>query len=148
VAGTDGVSTGRRVFVLAVLAAVVVAGFGGVEEWPLTGWRLYSRLRSEHSVAWRAVSVDDAARETVIDPQGLPLGFRHVDFLLRQFPDYDRDEREEVCEALADGERDRGRPVEEVRIYRVVQTRDFDEGEVRVDEVPSLRYVCARSGPQ
>jgi hypothetical protein len=147
VAGTDGVSTGRRVFVLGVLAAVVVAGFGGIEEWPLTGWRLYSRLRSEHSVHWRAVSVDGAGRETVVDPQALPLGFRHVSFLLQQFPDDDRDEREEVCEALADGERERGRAVTEVRIYRVLETRDFDDGKVRIDEARRLHYVCARSDP-
>lgn len=127
---------------LALLAVVVVAGFGGVERWPLTGWRLYSRLRSERSVDWEAVAVDDRGGETAIDPRDLPLGFRHLPLVLAEFPGLPEADRAEVCEAVVGELRDEGREVVELEISRTIETRRLRDGHVETRRDPDVRFAC------
>jgi hypothetical protein len=47
-------------FVGLFLSAFVICAVGGIEAWPLTGWRLFSHLRYEHQTSWRAAGVDSS----------------------------------------------------------------------------------------
>jgi len=132
-----------RVFVGGLVAAVLVCGLLGVEWWPFTGWRLYSQERTDSRVVWEAATVAPDGTETVVEPNDLPLGYRHVELLLADFPDYDSEEREDICDAIAEGVRGEGDAVASVRVYRVDERlREIDDG-VELERQPELRYECA-----
>jgi hypothetical protein len=134
---------GRRVLVLGLLAVLLVCGLVGIEWWPFTGWRLYSQVRTDSRVVWEAATVAPDGTETVVDPNDLPLGYRHVELLLARFPDYTADEREDVCAAIAEGARDEGNGVASVRVYRVEERLVEEDDGVAEWRVPELRYECA-----
>jgi hypothetical protein len=136
-----------RVVVLGVIAALLVCGLVGIEWWPFTGWRLYSRVRTDSRITWEAATVAPGGEETVVDPNNLPLGYRHVELLLARFPDTSKAEREDICEAIADGVRDQGHDVTAVRVYRVDEHLRESGGDVVLDRAPELRYECADAGP-
>jgi hypothetical protein len=143
--GDERVGAGPRAFVLMLLAAVLVCGLIGVEWWPFTGWRLYSRLRDETRVVWEATTVAPDGEETVVVPDDLPLGYRHVELLLARFPGYSSEQRERICDALAREARDTGAPVASVRVYRVSERLEVTDGERDLERDPELRYECAEA---
>jgi hypothetical protein len=133
-----------RVVVLGVIAALLVCGLVGIEWWPLTGWRLYSRVRTDSRVVWEAATVAPDGEEEVVDPNDLPLGYRHLELLLARFPGSSSAEREDICEAIAGGARDEGREVVGVRVYRVDEHLREEGDGVVLDRAPDLRYECAQ----
>jgi hypothetical protein len=137
------VRAGPRVLVLGLLAALLVCGLVGVEWWPFTGWKLYSRVRTDSRVAWEATTVAPDGQETPVEPNDLPLGYRHVELLLARFPDYSDAQREEICDAIAGGVRDEGEDVAEVRVYRVDEHLRESDGGVTLEREPELRFQCA-----
>jgi hypothetical protein len=144
-----GASTraGPRVLVLGLLAALLVCGLAGVEWWPFTAWKLYSQVRTDSRVVWEASTVAADGRETAVDPNGLPLGYRHVELLLARFPGYSSEKREEICDAIAEGARDEGEEVVAVRVYRVDERLRETGGDVTLEREPELRYECAEATP-
>lgn len=109
---------GIRAFVAAFLLAFVVCGLVGLEVWPLTGWRLFSQLRTDHQVAWRATAVADG-RETQIHFDQLPRAYRNFPLVMRTLPTRPRQEQAAVCVAWLDAARAEHPATTEVRIYRV-----------------------------
>ena len=132
----ERVGKGTKRFVVAFLAVFVVCGLGSVELWPLTGWRLYSALRTEERSSWQLRAVDADGDEQPIVLGDLPLGYRNTTSILDEFPSLTADERDEVCDAWAAALDDSERVVG-VHVYRVRKT--VVDGSV-VDR--RLEYTC------
>ena len=111
-------SRGIRAFVAVFLAAFAVCGLFGLEFWPLTGWRLFSQLRTDHQVAWRATAVGEDG-ETQIRFADLPRGYGNFPLVMRTLGTLPRDEQEAACRAWLDAARKELPAASEVRIYRV-----------------------------
>jgi hypothetical protein len=136
---TSQVGPGTKAFVAAFLAAFVTCGLLGVEAWPLSGWELFSRVRTEARAGWEAVTVDRSGAEHPIPFARLPRGMRGELQVMAGFPSLPPAEREAVCGAWAGAVRERGGEVAAVRVYRVVRSRrDGRELERQ------LAYECAR----
>jgi len=102
--------------VLLALALLFAAGVGTKEWWPFTGWRLYSNMKGPTSGSYFAYRVDPSG-EHVVDYHDLPYSYGRAPYILEKFPKLDATERDSLCEALAYGERQEGRPVTSIRIY-------------------------------
>jgi hypothetical protein len=140
----DRVSLRIRLFVGAFLAAFVVAGFFGIEAWPLTGWRLFSALRHDRTEGWSAVTVDSAGGETAIPFGALGAGFGWATNILTAFPKLPAARQAGICDAWAVAVRGRGGEVVAIRIYRIVRyvgDRSGDRGAPVASR--TLRYTCA-----
>jgi hypothetical protein len=108
-----------RAFVAAFLAAFAVCGLLGIEAWPLTGWRLFSNLRTDHQVSWRAVAVDADGGETQIRFGDLPRGYRNFPLVMRTFASLPAKEQVAACRAWLAAARRELPEATAVRIYRV-----------------------------
>jgi hypothetical protein len=114
---TPAVRPAVKGFVVAFLAAFLVCGLVGLEVFPFTGWRLFSRVRTEHVAGWQAVAVDATGAERDVPFGDLPAAYRswtHVASGLAALPEA---ERQAVCRAWAAGAASRGVAVAEVRVY-------------------------------
>jgi hypothetical protein len=135
-----------RRFVAVFLAAFVVCGTFGLEAWPLTGWRLFADARQPVQVAWQAVTVDPAGRETPVPFGDLPAGFHGNVQVLKGFAGLPAGEQAAVCRAWADAVRDRGGQVEAVRGYRTVTDLSRRVGERSAPPARELRWTCTEAG--
>ena len=117
---TDGsLPSGRvRAFVAVFLVAFVVCGLAGIEAWPLTGWRLFSQLRTDHQVTWRAAAVA-GGDETPIRFADLPRAYRNFPLVMGTFASLDPDERAAACRAWLRAARRELPAASTVRIYRI-----------------------------
>jgi len=103
--------------VLVLLTLLLLAGLGTKEWWPFTGWRLYSNMKGPTSGSYFAYRVDPSGEEHAVDYHDLPYAYARAPYILEKFPKLSAAERGGVCDALAQGEREAGRPVEEILIY-------------------------------
>ena len=60
----DEVPRLARPFVAVFLAALVICPVTALNPWPFSSWELFSRLRSDHEVAWVAVGRSGAVIAT------------------------------------------------------------------------------------
>jgi hypothetical protein len=134
-----------RRFVAVFLAAFVVCGTLGLEAWPLTGWRLFADARQPVQVAWQAVTVDPAGRETPVPFGDLPAGFHGNVQVLKGFAGLPAGEQAAVCRAWADAMRARGGQVEAVRVYRTVTDLSRRVGERGAPPARELRWTCTEA---
>jgi hypothetical protein len=134
-----------RRFVAVFLAAFVVCGTFGLEAWPLTGWRLFADARQPVQVAWQAVTVDPAGRETPVPFGDLPAGFHGNVQVLKGFAGLPAGEQAAVCRAWADAMRARGGRVEAVRVYRTVTDLSRRVGERGAPPARELRWTCTEA---
>jgi hypothetical protein len=143
----ERVSNLTRGFVWIFLTAFVLCGVVGIEAWPLTGWRLFSHLRTERQTAWQAVAVDDRGVERPIPVSNISPKYRGFVQLMQGF-DADSDhERTEVCDAWRDAAVTQGGTVVQVRLY----LRSWDalprDGDRPAEPARrSLRYTCSDAG--
>ena len=112
------VPTWTRRFVYGFLGALLVCGLASIEAWPFSAFKLFSAIRDGERESWQIVWVDPQDREDTISLYDLPVAYRNTTTLLREFESMSKDERNEVCDAWAQPLRERGRPVEHVRVYR------------------------------
>lgn len=115
----DTPSRPLRAFIAAFLSAFAVCGFFGIEAWPLTGWRLFSQLRTDHQVSWRAVAVDVRGHEKPIRFDELPRGYRNFSLVMRTFTSLSSHEQAAACRAWLVAARRERTDVGTVRVYRV-----------------------------
>jgi hypothetical protein len=109
---------GVRIFVAVFLSAFVVCGLFGLELWPLTGWRLFSQLRTDHQVAWRATAVGEEGERQIVFAE-LPRAYRNFPLVMRTFARLPSAEREAACRAWLEAA-GRERPgTRAVRLYRI-----------------------------
>jgi hypothetical protein len=117
---TESVPRWTRAFVGLFLTAFVLCGLLGIEAWPLSGFRLFSHLRTADRTSFVAVIVDDDGLETPIPFGRLPAAYSGFGFVARDLPSLTSGERLSTCRVWTDvAERELGRDVAEVRIYRL-----------------------------
>ena len=107
-----------RWFVRIFLLAFVVCAVAGVEAWPFTGFRLFSRPRYETQTTWAAYTVA-GGRQTHLWFDDLPRPYQGFELLMVQFRHLDPAQRSALCSAWL-AEARRVRPgVNALRIYRL-----------------------------
>jgi hypothetical protein len=107
-----------RWFVRVFLVAFVVCAVAGVEAWPFTGFRLFSRPRHETETTWAAYTVADG-RQTRLWFGVLPRPYQGFELIMSEFRHLAPPGRRALCEAwLAEARRVR-RGVGAIRIYRL-----------------------------
>jgi hypothetical protein len=111
-------SRGVRAFVVVFLTAFVTCGLVGLELWPLTGWRLFSHLRTDHQITWQATAVAEDG-ETQIRFGELPRAYRNFPLVMRTFAALPRAEQTAACQTWLDAARRTLPTANGVRIYRV-----------------------------
>ncbi len=132
-----------RAFVWVFLAAYLLCGALGIEAWPLTGWRLFSSLRTEHQAAWSAVSVDPAGHELRFPLSSATPADRGSALLLNRFSSLAPERRAAACRAWVAEARSLGRTVVAVRIYRLAwDLLPRANGLPASPPARMLRYTC------
>ena len=61
-----------RIVTFGLVGLIVTASLAGLELWPLSGFRLFSMVRSSDQVSWQLRAVDSAGVETTLDLSLLP----------------------------------------------------------------------------
>lgn len=132
-----------RLFVYGFLALVLATSGLGVEVWPLTGWRLFSQVRTDTVSGWQVVAVGEGGQESRLEPSSLGRGYRGTSWRLADFPTMPPHERDEVCRVWADGAFGVG-AVDSVRIYRTRRPVRTDREQPVPTAARVLRYECGR----
>jgi hypothetical protein len=136
------VRLGTRVFVYALLLAVVLPPVTGTEHWPFTTLKLFSVVRGPEQAGWEVTMVDADGREAPLPWERLPHTFHFRGHVLRRFPSMTPREREQACAAWADAARDAGAKPEHLRVYRVVRRVPTDGHPPGPLVRRDLRYEC------
>ena len=142
-AGEERVPARIRAFVWLFLAAFALCGFAKIEAWPFTGWRLFSELRHERTVSWRAMSVSASGAETRFSFGDLPAGYHWGANILSSFASRPASEQTAACDAWTEAARSRGLDVAAIRIYRLerlVSDRIGRRG--APEETATLMFSC------
>ncbi|MGH9164584.1 MAG: hypothetical protein ACRDZW_03590 [Acidimicrobiales bacterium] len=105
-----------RPLVYGFLALLLASSALGVEAWPLTGWRLFSQVRTGEVAGWQVVTVDAAGAEAPLDVAALGRAYRGVSWILGDFATMTQAERDEVCRAWVARSGSSG--ARSVRVYR------------------------------
>ncbi len=106
-----------RAFVAAFLGAFVLCGLFGLELWPLTGWRLFSQLRTDHQVAWQATAVGEAA--SAVRFAELPRAYRNFPLVMRTYSALPRVAQVEACRLWLEAAQEQLPAATQLRIYRI-----------------------------
>jgi hypothetical protein len=138
----DAPSLRVRAFVYIFLAVFLVCGALELEYWPLTGFRLYTVIRTEERTSTRVIALlaDGGSREVVF--VDLPFGYHSTNRLISDFDELTPEERDEICDAWVRPLRGDGVDVVGVRIDEyVTHLGDPDSRPERVSEL----YRCGTS---
>jgi hypothetical protein len=95
-----GPGRGIRLFVAAFLGLFLITGLAGVEAWPLTGWKLYSRVVHGDFWGWQVLAVGADGIERPVDLRHGPAAYHGVTYLLNHFDHLTETERQAACAAL------------------------------------------------
>jgi hypothetical protein len=125
------------------LLLVALCGLAHREVWPLTGFRLFSEVRTRQREGWALSTVDSHGVEHVLHLSELPVGYRNTTKLIPGMADRSGAERDAICRAWADPLRARGDDVDYVRVYAVVEDA-FPHGRPTVRTLTYGR--CGRRG--
>ena len=108
---------GVRAFVAVFLSVFVACGLLQVEAWPLSGWRLFSHVRTGEIRSWLATAVDPDGVERPVPFGSFAAAHRGELQVLKGFDGLSVAERRDVCRAWADEMARIGVDVVEIRIY-------------------------------
>jgi hypothetical protein len=118
-AEADRVPRRVRWFAFGFLAAFVVCGFAGIEAWPLSGFRLFSHLRTNRLTTYETIAVDAAGRESRLVLGQLPDSFRGFGLIERSLPSLPPEQRSRVCVQVTRAARHVHPGVASIRVYAV-----------------------------
>lgn len=107
-----------RAFVVAFLGAFVLCGLVGLELWPLTGWRLFSQLRTDHQVAWQAAAVNTEG-EIQIRFGELPRAYRNFPLVMRTYSALPPADQVKACRLWFEAAQSQLPAATALRIYRI-----------------------------
>jgi len=131
-------------FVAVFLVIFLYCGFAGEEAWPFTGWRLFSRIRTEQQTSWVVHWSNQQDRLLPFPFDELSFAYAGHMHILSRFPGEGPDEQAAICQAWLEAIRDRD--PKELRISRTTWMLSDRDGKrarpPRVEEV----YTCDRSG--
>ncbi len=96
---------GVRLFVAGFLGLFLLSGLIGVEAWPLTGWKMYSRLRHGDFWGWQVLAVEGDGTERHVDLRNAPAAYHGATHLLSDFEGLSSDDRQATCLGLAEAAR-------------------------------------------
>ncbi len=139
----EGVPDATRWFVRSFLALFLACAIFGIELWPLTGFRLFSRVRHETRTMWVADTVSPDGRETPLWFTALPRAYQGFGLIMAGFWRLTPSAKAAACAAwLSEAQRVRG-SVTAVRIYRVAWRALPRAGDRPAPPLPrSLTYAC------
>ena len=138
----DEVPRRARWFVRAFLAVFLASSIFGIEWWPLTGFRLFSRARHETRVMWVADTVAPDGRETPLWPTDLPRAYQGFGLIMGGFWRLSPPSKAATCAAfLYEARRVRG-SVTALRIYRLEWHALPRDGVRPEANARSLTYAC------
>jgi hypothetical protein len=100
-----GPGRGIRLFVAAFLGVFLLSGLAGIEAWPLTGWKLYARLRHGDFWGWQVLAVQPDGAERSLDIRHLPVAYHGVNHLLGDFEGLSAEARHAACLGLVEAAR-------------------------------------------
>lgn len=132
-----------RWFVWSFLAAFAVCGVGGIEAWPLTGFRLFSHLRHEHQMQWVAFAVRPEGGEVWLRLSRFPGGYNGFPLVMKSFATRSPEKREEMCRAWTIAASGLEGKTVAIRIYALDRRLEPRRGQ-RPMTAPSrtLAYTC------
>lgn len=125
----------------AFLALLLVAALFEVEWWPVTGWRLFSSVRTGTQSEWEVVTVAGDT-ETPVPFGSLPRSYRSYSRVLAHVADRTAAERDAACAVWAEAARQRGAQVDAVRAYRL-KVRIATSSRPRQVTSRTLTFECA-----
>jgi hypothetical protein len=135
------VTRGARAWVVTLLALLVVPGVIGFDLWPLNGWRLFSLSRDARQTEY-AIDVVDGGETTELDPERLPLAYRHVAWPLAELDGASAPRRRAVCVALRDAALDVVEGADGVALVREVRTMSVEGDDERITEDREVIERC------
>ena len=133
-----------RWFVRIFLSAFLVCSIFGVEWWPLTGFRLFSHVRTAHRIQWTLDTVASGGVESPLWLGDVPRAYQGFHLIMPGFSRLQPAVQQATCAAwLAEARRVRT-SVSEIRIYRV-EWQSWPRAGERPARPPSkkLVYACA-----
>lgn len=131
-----------RIFVIVVLLVVAVPGFGGLEFWPVTGWKLFSTTRTETANRWVIEGVDEDGDSRIVDFGELPVAYSNSEWPLRSVGSGGTERSRELCRVLLDAVHERDPGVVELRIARDAQRLVPDGDAWAVAHDLDVRETC------
>jgi hypothetical protein len=131
-----GPSRAQRALVLGALAILLVGGLGGIEAWPVTGWRLFSHERGPVQSGWVLQTTDARGGTEPLSFGELPLAYRMGTWELADAVRDPTGAGAEVCGRLLAGARERRPEAVGLRVLRDRQrmVRGPDEAWVRTHD--------------
>ncbi|MGI8427531.1 MAG: hypothetical protein ACR2FO_09200 [Actinomycetota bacterium] len=129
-------------FVAVFLTVFMFCGYFGMEAWPLTGWRLFSQLRTDRQTSWKATAVDLSGTELPIPFGRLSYAYRGFPQVLKEFSRLPRSEQVAVCRAWAAAASGPGRGLPAVRIYSTEWRLSRRSGMRAAPPTTTLRFEC------
>ena len=137
----------NRWFVRVFLGVFVLCGVAGVEAWPLTGFRLFSHLRHEQTVAWLRTAVGPEGDERPVDLTGLPEGYGSFVLVVKSFASQPKDEQDAMCRAWVSGLERVDPAVQAMRVYRLDHSlAPRRDGRPSTMPRKTLLFVCTDQG--
>ena len=140
--GPHAVPPATRWLVRCFLLGFFLCATFGVEVWPLTGFLLFSRLRTETRTIWVAKTVGPSSTETPLWFTDLPRAYQGFGLIMRGFVKLSPTGKAATCQAwLAEARRVRASVVA-LRIYRLSWRALPRMGEGPAPPVRTLTYAC------
>jgi len=138
----EGPPRAARALVYAALALLCTAGLIGFEAWPMTAWRLFSAERRATQTAWviEADLADGGAR--IVDPEELPLEYRHAAWPIAAARRASDEVREDLCQALLEAAQEVEPELIALRLVRDRQTLRKHDGDWRVEHDGETFHTC------
>lgn len=129
-----------RVCCYGFLAAFLGCAALGVECWPLTGFELFSRVRTGVVAGWQVTTVDHAGAERPLDFAALPRGYRGWFQTAGRLSAMGEARRDAVLRDWARAARAHGVDVASVRVYRTAEPVRTDYRRPPPPATRTLRY--------
>jgi hypothetical protein len=143
----DRVPRFARPFVIVFIVAIIASAVCVWEPWPLTSFRLFSHVRTDQQIAWRATTVDAAGTELAYPLDDVGDGLRNFGFRMAEFVGADTARRQQICDTWLDEAPETvGRQPVEIRLYErtwLLSDRDDDGARPGSEQ---LEFVCRTGG--
>ena len=132
----------KRVLLYVFLLTFVYFGVEGKELWPMTGWRLFSSVRTDSQSSWQVdyIGVDGRSRPVPFDR--MSWAYRGFPQVLRGFPDLPRDDQVGVCSAWLGALQALGIESDQLEIHRTTWRLSDREGPRAKPPRKVLAFTC------
>jgi hypothetical protein len=142
----DRAPRSARWLVAVLLAALFVPGLIGFEAWPLTAWRMFSLPRQDTATTWVLEGVAEDGSTRLVDLDELPMVYSNSEWRLRDVAGASREERDEICQVMAEAVADVDPAIVELRIARDSQELVEEDGEWGATHDLDVRHTCRTAG--